>query len=125
MTPPEKPRSTVRRVVAEITKPDLVHPALIPGIGVERTSRVFTTNILVFAIAGLSVVGVILWSVFAPESIATVGAVSLVWVTKNFGWMFGVLAIAIFLFMLVLGYGRTGGVRLGADDEAPEFTTIS
>ncbi|WP_435201204.1 BCCT family transporter [Janibacter sp. GS2] len=125
MTPPSLPRQAVRRVVEEVTKPGLVHPALIPGIGVERTSRVFTTNLLVFAIAGLSVLGVILWSVISPSSVATVGEASLAWVTTNFGWMFGVLAIAIFLFMLVVGYGRTGGVRLGADDEAPEFTTVS
>ncbi len=125
MTPSERPRSAVRRVVKEVTKPGLVHPALIPGIGVERTSRVFTTNIVVFVIAGLSVVGVISWSIFAPENVAATGEASLAWVTTNFGWMFGVLAITIFLFMIVVGYGRTGGVRLGADDEAPEFTTVS
>lgn len=125
VTPPKGPRPTVRRVVEEVTEPGLVHPALIPGIGVERTSRVFTTNVLVFVIAGLSVVGVILWSILAPEVVASTGAASLAWVTTNFGWMFGILAIAIFLFMLVVGYGRTGGVRLGADDEAPEFTTVS
>ena len=52
--PPVVPRAKVRRVVEEVTKPGLVHPALIPGIGVERTSRVFATNAVVFAIAGLS-----------------------------------------------------------------------
>src|SRR5690625_7922238 len=39
--------------------------------------------------------------------------------------MFGMLAVAIALFMLVVGYGRTGGIRLGADDEKPEFATMS
>lgn len=125
MKPPAIPRQKVRRVVEEVTKPDLVHPALIPGIGVERTSRVFTTNTAVLVIAGLSVVSVILWAALAPDSIATVGDASLGWVTTNFGWMFSLLALFIFIFMLILGYGRTGGVRLGADDEAPEFATIS
>ena len=119
------PQATVRRVVHEVTEPDLVHPALIPGIGVDHTGRNFTTNVVVFVIAAVSVVAVILWSVFAPNSVSTVGDASLTWVTTNFGWMFGVLAIAISVFMLVVGYGRTGGVRLGADDEAPEFTTVS
>lgn len=118
-------RPRVKRVIRELTQPGLVHPALIPGIGVERTGRVFTTNWTVFAIAGLSVVSVIAWAIIAPETITPVGDVSLAWVTENFGWLFGVLAIAIALFMLVLGFGRTGGVRLGADDEAPEFTTVS
>ncbi|WP_010542166.1 BCCT family transporter [Dietzia alimentaria] len=120
-----RPREKVRRVVDEVTTPGLVHPALIPGIGVDRTSRVFSTNIGVFVIAGLAVAGVILWAVISPDSVSTVGDASLAWVTANFGWMFGVLAIVCLLFMLVVGYGKTGGVRLGADDESPEFTTVS
>ena len=45
--------------------------------------------------------------------------------TTNFGWLFSTLAVLVLGFMLVIGYGRTGGVRLGADDEKPEFSTIS
>ena len=120
-----RPRGKVRRVVDEVTTPGLVHPALIPGIGVDSTGRVFSTNIAVFIFAGLAVAGVILWAVVSPESVPTVGDASLAWVTANFGWLFGVLAIVCFLFMLVIGYGKMGGVRLGADDESPEFTTVS
>ncbi len=118
-------RPRVKRVIQEVTEPGLVHPALIPGIGVERTGLKFSTNWTVFAIAGLAVVSVIAWAIIAPDTITTVGDASLAWVTNYFGWLFGVLAIVIALFMLVLAYGRTGGVRLGADDEAPEFTTTS
>ena len=74
------------------------------------------SDVLVY---GLAVAGVILWAVVSPESVPTVGDASLAWVTANFGWLFGVLAIVCFLFMLVIGYGKMGGVRLGADDEAP------
>ena len=118
-------RPRVKRVILEVTEPGLVHPALIPGIGVERTGRVFSTNWTVFAIAGFAVVSVIVWAIIAPTSITTVGDASLGWVTENFGWMFGVLAVVIALFMMVLAYSRTGGVRLGADDEKPEFSTVS
>lgn len=134
MTPPSKRRvipealnrrPRVKRVIREVTEPGLVHPALIPGIGVERTGRKFSTNWLVFAVAGLMVVAVIAWAVLAPEAITTVGDASLTWVTTYFGWLFGVLAVVIALFMIVLGFGRTGGVRLGADDEKPEYSTVS
>src|SRR5699024_6103185 len=37
----------------------------------------------------------------------------------------GVQTCALPIYMLILGYSRTGGVRLGADDEQPEFSTIS
>ncbi|MPV49722.1 MULTISPECIES: BCCT family transporter [unclassified Pseudactinotalea] len=117
----------VRRVIREVTRPSpgLIHPALIPGIGVERTGKSFSTNVRVFAIAGALVAGVILWAVVAPGTISSTGAFLLAWVTDNFGWLFGLLAIAIAGYMIVLGYGRTGGVRLGADDEEPEFSTVS
>ncbi|GEK79623.1 BCCT family transporter [Agrococcus baldri] len=124
-TPPRKPRTPVKQVVQEVTEPGLVHPALIPGIGVERTGRAFTTNWAVFAIAGAFVAAVIVWGIIDPGSIQTVGSASLSWVTVNFGWMFGALTIAITVFMLFIGYGRTGGVRLGMDDEEPEFSTVS
>lgn len=128
---PKKPLTdSQRRKVADVlkevvTSPGKVHPALIPGIGVEKTGRKFETNWTVFAIAAALTLGVILWAVFDPDSITAVGSTSLAWVSTNFGWLFGGLAIAIALFMLVLGYGRTGGVRLGADDEKPEFSTTS
>lgn len=118
-------RRPVKRMIKEVTRPGLVHPALIPGIGVENTRRTFATNRSVFVVAGALVAAVIIWAFAAPQNISDVGETSLAWVTSTFGWMFGILAIAIALFMLVVGYGRTGGIRLGRDDEEPEFSTVS
>ncbi|MER7797417.1 BCCT family transporter [Microbacterium sp. NPDC096154] len=117
-TPPqEKP---VTKVLKEVT-----HPALIPGIGVEDTGKTFSTNWLVFGIAGALVLGVVIWGFLAPQSISDTGSASLAWVMENFGWLFSLLAIATVIFMMVVGYGRTGGIRLGSDDESPEFSTVS
>lgn len=104
---------------------DRTHPALIPGIGVEDTPRVFSTNWTVFGVAGVLVLGVVVWGFLAPENISAVGSASLGWVMENFGWLFSLLAIATIALMFVLGYSRTGGIRLGADDETPEFSTVS
>ncbi|QBR73221.1 BCCT family transporter [Microbacterium sediminis] len=121
-TSPEKPqpKKPVTKVLREVT-----HPALIPGIGVEDTGKTFSTNWTVFGVAGALVLVVVIWGFLAPQSIAGTGSASLAWVMENFGWLFSVLAIVTIAFMLVIGYGRTGGVRLGADDEEPEFSTIS
>src|SRR5690625_4588138 len=96
-----KRRPRVRRVIREVTEPGLVHPALIPGIGVEKTGKKFSTNWAVFAVAGVAVVAVILWAVFAPDSISVAGDTSLSWVIDKFGWLFGVLAVVIAIFMLI------------------------
>jgi len=121
-TSPQKPQPNkpVTKVLREVT-----HPALIPGIGVEDTGKTFSTNWIVFGVAGALVLAVVIWGFLAPQSIADTGGASLGWVMENFGWMFSVLAIVTIAFMLILGYGRTGGVRLGADEEEPEFSTVS
>lgn len=124
-TPEPPARRPVKQLIREVIDPDPVHPALIPGIGVEKTGRTFRTHGIVMGIAGAAVIAVIVWAIVAPTSINAVGAVALDWVTSNFGWLFGALTIAVALFMLLVGYGRTGGVRLGADDEKPEFSTVS
>ena len=96
-----------------------------PGVGIEQTSHAFGINPLVFVVACGSIFAVIVWAVVSPSLIAKAGDASLAWVTTNFGWLFGLLAITTLVFMLVIGYGRCGGVRLGVDDEEPEFSTFS
>lgn len=119
------PNGGVRRVFREVNEPGLVHPALIPGIGVEQTGRSFSMNWFVFIFAAVVALGVIIWAFTAPDSISATGSAALGWVTTNFAWLFGALAIVVTVFMFIVGYGRSGGVRLGSDDEKPEFSTTS
>lgn len=123
---PKPGEGRLKRVIKRASEaPAAPHPGLIPGIGVEQTGVTFPTNKVVLAGAVAVTVAVIAWAFISPESLSDAGATSLGWVTANFGWLFGALAIGIALFMLVVGYGRTGGIRLGADDEEPEFSTRS
>jgi choline/carnitine/betaine transport len=101
------------------------HPALLPGLGVERTNSNFGTNWGVFAFAGVLVAGVIAWGTAAPESLGAASAAGLAWVSSSFGWMFGLLTAAVFAFMLWVGFGRYRNIRLGQDNEKPEFSTLS
>ena len=120
---PKKPVRDSLKKAGQVVAPP--HPGLIPGIGVEQTGVKFPTNVVVLIAAVAATLAVIVWAFVAPENLAAVGEASLAWVTANFGWLFGGLAIAIALFMMVVGYSRTGGIRLGADDEEPEFSTRS
>ena len=121
--PPGRLKRAIQKVADAPASPP--HPGLIPGIGVEDTGVRFPTNKVVLAGAVLATLGVVIWAFVSPQSLSDTGTNSLAWVTENFGWLFGALAIAIAIFMLTVGYGRTGGIRLGADDEEPEFSTAS
>ncbi|WP_084617915.1 BCCT family transporter [Jonesia quinghaiensis] len=123
---PEKRASTVTTVLRKaVTPPQVVHPGLIPGIGVEKTGIAFPTNWSVFIIAFAATVSVLVWAIIAPDSIQTTGSTMLTWVIDHFSWLFTGLVIAVTIFMFAIGYGRTGGIRLGEDDEEPEYSTSS
>ena len=101
------------------------HPALLPGLGVERTRSNFRTNWGVFAFAAVLVAVVIAWGAAAPESLGAASSAGLAWVSGSFGWMFGLLTAAVFGFMMWLGFGRYRNIRLGQDNEKPEFSAVS
>jgi choline/carnitine/betaine transport len=117
-----------REVIREVTSPETIggpHPALLPGIGVEQTSTVFGIDRTVFGVTITLITAVIAWGVISPQSLSDVASSGFALVTEDLGWFFGLLAIAVFVFMMWLGFGRHRAVRLGQDDEQPEFSTVS
>ena len=67
----------------------------------------------------------VLWGVLDVDSVGNVADDALGWVIETFGWVF-VLSTFLFLGLAIyLGVSRHGKVRLGADDEKPEFRTAS
>jgi choline/carnitine/betaine transport len=104
---------------------ETIHPALIPGIGVETKKYRFHTNWSTFIVALAFVLAVIGWGLISPESFAKAADAALNFVTVDFGWLFQILTLAVFLFMMWLGFGPYRAVKLGRDDEKPEFSTAS
>jgi BCCT family betaine/carnitine transporter len=47
------------------------------------------------------------------------------WLTDEFGWLYLLVAFAAFIFMLWLAFGRYGRVKLGREEDVPEFSDIS
>jgi choline/carnitine/betaine transport len=105
--------------------PNDIHPALIPGLGVEQTHRAFRTDRVVFGVAIAFALGFIAWGVLGGESLATTASGALAWVVDYMGFFFTTLATVILVFMLYIGFGRYGRIRLGRDDEKPEYTSFS
>ena len=102
-----------------------IHPALIPVIDVENTDAEFKTNKPVFAVALAAAIAVLAWAIIAPENLAATGGAMREWVVIHFGWMFTTIMIAALLFLLVVGLGPTGKIRLGQDNSEPEFSTFA
>jgi choline/carnitine/betaine transport len=79
-------------------------------------------------VVGLGIAGVlavVAWGTFAPDSLAGFAKDGLHWVITNFGWLFVIAADAFLVLAVVIALRRYGRIRLGRDDEQPEFTTLA
>ena len=71
------------------------------------------------------VLGVALLAVLFPESSGSVMENSQNWIVANVGWFY-MLAIGIFVaFAIIVALSSWGSIRLGRDDDEPEFGLLS
>ncbi|KWT63958.1 MULTISPECIES: BCCT family transporter [unclassified Variovorax] len=71
--------------------------------------------------AGL-IAAVVLWGLVAPASLGQVFGAALVGITRNFGWFYLWLVLGLVLLAFFLAFSRYGDLRLGEEDEEPEFS---
>ncbi|MGC4808438.1 BCCT family transporter [Micromonospora sp. DT233] len=79
-------------------------------------------------VLGVSVAGVlavVAWGVLARGSLSSFGESGLAWAIDTFGWFFVIGANAFLVLAVVLALSRFGRIRLGADDDQPEFNTLA
>ena len=71
------------------------------------------------------ILGVALLSVLFPESAGDVMETSQGWIVANLGWFY-MLAIGVFVaFAIIVSLSSWGSIRLGRDDDEPEFGLLS
>lgn len=69
------------------------------------------------------IAAIVAWGLVAPASLAAVFDSLLAATTHNLGWYYLWLVLALVVFAVWLAFGRYGGLKLGADDEEPQFST--
>ena len=80
----------------------------------------------VFWIAAVLSAAFVAWGILATESLAAVfDAVLWSFLVPNFGWVFILSSFGFLAFAVYLAFSRYGKVRLGGQDERPEFSTVS
>jgi choline/carnitine/betaine transport len=80
---------------------------------------------VVLGVSGLLAIGFIVWGFINTASLGSVSGDALAWVMTNTGWAFVLFASLFVVFALWLAMSRYGKIPLGADNEGPEFRTIS
>jgi len=79
----------------------------------------------VFGIAAAISTAFVVWGVVDNEGVAKVADDVLSWIIETFGWMFVLSTVAFLAFAVILAFSRLGRVRLGKDEDRPEFRTAS
>ena len=74
--------------------------------------------------AGLIAV-IVLWGLIAPSSLGSTFDQALVIATKNFGWLYLWVVFGLVLLSAFLALSRYGDLKLGAEDEEPEFSLMA
>lgn len=65
------------------------------------------------------------WGIIDHESLANISSSALDWVIGSFGWIFILTSTGFVGLTGFLAVSRFGRIRLGRDDERPEFRTVS
>jgi choline/carnitine/betaine transport len=79
----------------------------------------------VFSVAAALVLAFIAWGVAARDSLVAVNKAVLNGIITGGGWGFVLAASGFVVFAVWLAVSRYGRIPLGADDELPEFRTVS
>src|SRR5918993_5462937 len=94
-------------------------------VAVERPASPRIDPIVFWTAAVLSAVFVA-WGIFFTDNLAAVfNAVLFNFLVPNFGWVFILATFGFLAFSFYLAFSRYGRIRLGGEDEQPEFRTVS
>ncbi|BAL96773.1 BCCT family transporter [Rubrivivax gelatinosus] len=74
-----------------------------------------------FVSAGL-IAAIVAWGLVAPASLGVVFDRALAYITVHFGWLYLWVVLGLVVVCALLAFGRYGSLKLGADDEEPEFS---
>ena len=113
-------KQETRSVATPAPKPDLATmPVDAPPLHDRgRLGSVFWTSVGISALF-------VAWGVLFTDNLSTVTTSSLNWVTGTFGWAYLVVTLAILVFLVFLAFSPAGDIRLGADQDRPEFSTLT
>ena len=79
----------------------------------------------VFGVTATAALAFVAWGLISTENLGSVSVTAESWVIEKTGWLFVLSASFFVVFVLWLAVSRYGRIRLGADDEVPQFHTVS
>lgn len=80
---------------------------------------------MVFAVALAIILAFVLWGALFPDQLGASAQAALDFSTEKFGWFYLLAAFGFLIFALYLAFSRFGRIKLGQDDDEPEYSTLN
>jgi choline/glycine/proline betaine transport protein len=77
----------------------------------------------VFIPAGAFILAFVLYGAIWTDSFSDVIGEIQAWITEQLGWYYIIIVAGFIIFALFVGLSRFGNIRLGKQDEKPEYST--
>lgn len=122
--PSQPPQGGSRQTTVGIYPHDM-HPGLVPGIPVEEQRNRFAVDKIIFSVTAVLVVSFIMWGVWRPDQVSEAASTGFSWAITNAGWLLNFTMIMAIAVMAYVGFSKLGRIKLGKDDEEPEFRRFS
>lgn len=79
----------------------------------------------VFYISLVIIFAIVLWGLFMPDSFGNAAGSLFDFLVGNFGWFYLLSMAAFVIFSIWIAFSKYGQIKLGQDDDQPEYSTIS
>ncbi|WJZ02115.1 BCCT family transporter [Corynebacterium freiburgense] len=116
--------SATQQLAAMLDNP-VTHLPEEPEVVLEGESSEAGINWLVVIPAMAVVAAIVVWGLSWPEAFSEFASGALAFIVQNFGWAFVLFGTVFVFYIVAIAASRFGHIRLGRDDEAPEFSTFS
>ncbi len=82
-------------------------------------------NNIVFILSVIVAIAIIVFGSIFSNNLAVISNVVMVWVSNNFGWLYVASVFGFIIFLTVIAISKWGNIKLGKDDEKPEYSNFS
>lgn len=96
---------------------------LTASVSVAEAERLKTRPGAVFWISIGLVIAFTLWAMLSPETLGGSMTAAMNWAAASIGWSYLVVTLGCIILLVYLAVSRFGGIRLGTDEDRPEFNT--
>lgn len=80
---------------------------------------------IIFLWSAIIAIAVALWGIIGNSSFSKVSTFLMKLLKEHFSWLYLAAMLFFVLFSLIIAFSKFGKIRLGDDDEKPEYSTIS